>query len=122
MGRLAGVLCLLLALALPSSALAARQPTRPERQAITRVMSGKSVPRACFPLNITVSTRNSRYAVASYRSGDKCGVVMGNGESIVKRIGYRRWRVVETGSSLACNGGLVPRAVMKDLIDGRCEP
>jgi len=71
-----------------------------------------------------VSTKNAaRYAEAVYRSTYKCGVVVGNGASILKRVGYRRWRIVETGSSLGCDGdGKVPPAVMKDLQDGHCEP
>lgn len=110
-------------LSLAGPALAARQPTRPERAAITRVMNGPRVPRACFPLDIKVSTRNSRYAAAEYRSVNACGIVMGNGVSILKRVGYQRWRIVETGSDLSCNGdGRVPPAVIKDLIGGRCSP
>lgn len=48
---------------------------------------------------------------------------MGNGISILKRIAYQRWRIVETGSDLGCNGdGRVPAAAMKDLIGPRCTP
>jgi hypothetical protein len=46
-----------------------------------------------------------------------------NGLSIVKRVAYRRWRIVETGSSLKCNGsGRVPPAVMKEPLEGHCSP
>jgi hypothetical protein len=116
------VAVILVGLALAGTALAARQPTRAERAAITRVMTAKGVPRVCFPLDISVSTRSSRYASAVYRSVMACGIVVGNGLSIVKRIGYRRWRIVETGSSLGCNGdGRVPRAVLQDLLT-YCRP
>jgi hypothetical protein len=123
MRRLAPLLALTLALAIPAVALAARQPTRAERAAITRVLNRPGVPTACFPLRIKVSTRNARYAAAEYRAVDSCGVMMGNGVTIVKRIAPRRWRTVETGSDLACDGdGRVPAAVMKDLIGARCAP
>jgi hypothetical protein len=123
MGGFGLALVLLAGLALAGSARAARQPTRPERAAITRVLNGPKVPRACFPLGIKVSTKNTRYAAASYRSVNACGIVMGNGVSILKRIAYQRWRIVETGSDLSCNGaGRVPPAVMKDLIGARCSP
>jgi hypothetical protein len=114
---------LVIALSLPAAASAARQPTHPERAAITRVLNGAKVPRACFPLKIKVSTRNARYAAAEYRSVNACGIVVGNGVSVLKRIGYQRWQIVVTGSDLACNGGgRVPPAVMADLIGGRCSP
>jgi hypothetical protein len=121
--RLFGVVAVILVgLALAGTALAARQPTRAERAAITRLMTAKGGPHVCFPLDIRVSTRNSRYASAVHRSVMACGVVVGNGLSIVKRIGYRRWRIVETGSSLGCNGdGRVPRAVLQDLLT-YCRP
>jgi hypothetical protein len=86
-------------------------------------MNGAKVPRACFPLKIKVSTRNARYAAAEYRSVTACGIVVGNGVSVLKRIGHQRWQIVVTGSDLACNGGgRVPPAVMADLIGGRCSP
>jgi hypothetical protein len=114
---------MVIALSLPAAALAARQPTRPERAAITRTLTSAKVPRACFPLKIKVSTRNTRYAAAEYRGVNACGIVVGNGVSILKRVGYQRWRIVVTGSDLTCNGGgLVSPAVMADLIGGRCSP
>ncbi len=123
MRRFTPLLVLLIALAIPAIASAARQPTQAERKSITRVLSGAKVPRTCFPLHIKVSTRNSHYASAEYRSVNACGMVMGNGVSILKRGADQRWRIVETGSDLACNGsGRVPAGVMKDLIGARCSP
>ncbi|MDX6388178.1 MAG: hypothetical protein QOD85_1980 [Gaiellaceae bacterium] len=120
MTRLTPLLVLLLALAIPAAALAARQPTNAERAAITKVMGVKGVPRSCFPLTIAVSTRNSRFAVATYRGVKACGIVVGNGQSIVKRVAYKKWRIVETGSSLDCKGDVrVPPAVLQDLL-GYC--
>ena len=80
-------------------------------------MIAKVVPRSCFPLTIEISTLNSRFAIATYRSGDACGIVMGNGQSIVKRFAYRKWRIVETGSAFDCKGNArVPRSVLQDLL------
>jgi hypothetical protein len=118
--RSAPLLVLLLALVIPPSALAARPPTRAERTAITKTMAARGVPRSCFPLTIKVSTSYSGFALAAYRSVKACGVVVGNGQSIVKRVAYQRWRIVETGSSLDCKGdGRVPRSVLRDLL-GYC--
>lgn len=123
MRRFTPLLVLTIALVIPAIASAARQPTQAERKAITRVLTGAKVPLACFPLRVKVSTRNSRYASAEYRSVNACGMVMGNGVSILKRGTDQRWRIVETGSDLACNGsGRVPPVVMKDLIGARCSP
>jgi hypothetical protein len=120
---LAATLGLTVALLATSAAKAARSPTRAERAAITRAMRFPTMPAACLPLHIRVSTKNARYAEAFYRSTYKCSLVVGNGVSILKRVGYRRWQIVETGSSLGCDGdGKVAPAVMKDLQDGHCEP
>jgi hypothetical protein len=111
-------LCVLvLALAIPAVAIAARRPTQAERTAITRVMTTTDVPRSCFPLDIEVSTRNSRYAAATYRSTNACGIVVGNGTSILRRVGYRRWRIVETGSAFDCDADRrIPASVMRDVL------
>ena len=111
--RIAATALLFATLLAATTAYAARNPTSSERTAIT-----KAVPRGpavCYPLNIKVSTQNSRYARASYRSVRRCIARTGNGVYLLRRAAPGRWNRVAVGTSFDCRTPLPP-AVMRDLL------
>jgi hypothetical protein len=117
MVRAAWSIALLLLVATPAAALAARPAKPEERAAIMSMMRAyaPTVPAFCYPLWITISTRDSRFAAAAYRSTMRCGIVVGNGIYLLRRLSSARWKVVAGGSSFDCRRPL-PAAVMRDLL------
>ena len=99
-------------------AAAARPPTLPEREAITRALPAylRNTPIECVWLDVSVS-RNPRYALVAPVSlnattpGSRCIRYAGNGFYVLKKA--RRWRVVYEGSvEPPCKLG-VPRDLVR---------
>jgi hypothetical protein len=111
------VLSVLSALVLLASADAARRPARPaEAQGVFAAIQrhAPTMPIACLPLRVRVSTTNSSYASAAVsRTLSSC--TWGDGEYLLRRVGTR-WRVLAEGSEHACSEA--PRAVLRDLFGG----
>jgi hypothetical protein len=113
----AGAVCLTFAAFAPSEALGARQPSLSEREAITRTLPAflRRAPVECLFVKITVSTRNSRYALVVpqviNRRGKQspCLKYAGNGFCIVKKT--RIWRIIYEGSDPPPCSLRVPRDI-----------
>ncbi len=112
-----GVLVLLLGAILLGSvhaAQAARAPTRAEADAIFRAVQrhAPTMPIACLPLRIRISTSNRRYATVDERISCLRKGLWGEGLYLVRRVGAT-WRVVAEGTEFRCSA--VPAAVRRDL-------
>jgi putative endonuclease len=99
---------------------ARRQPTRGERSSIAAAVRRlhPDAPRRCYPLTITVSTVNKRYAAASFSPVVSCRVMVGDGTFVLRWVRRGRWKILSEGSEHAC--GEAPRGVIRDLL-GSCQ-
>ena len=103
----------ILVLAVPA-AQAARSPTRAEADAIFRAVQKRAptMPIACLPLRIRISTANRRYATVDEARACVRKGLWGEGLYLTRRIGTN-WRVVAEGTEFPCS--VAPAAVRRDL-------
>lgn len=97
----------LLALNETAGVLAARQPTRAERQAITNALPKdvRAMPVGCIWVNIRVSTTNPRFASAAPEimnavpPNTQCLRYASNGYFVLRKGATGRWVIIYNGSS-----------------------
>ena len=106
--------------ALTAVADARRKPTRGERIAITAAVkrTHSNAPQRCYPLAISVSTVNRRYASADFSHVISCRTLVGDGIFVLRWVGPGRWRILAEGTEHACREA--PRGVIRDLL-GTCQ-
>jgi putative endonuclease len=99
---------------------ARRQPTRGERASIAAAVrrAHPTAPKRCYPLAITVSTVNKRYAAASFSPIISCRTLVGDGTFVLRWVRRGRWRILSEGSEHSCREA--PRGVIRDLL-GSCQ-
>ena len=114
------VLALVVAGLFAVAADARRQPTRGERSAIAAAVrrAHPTAPKRCYPLAITVSTVNKRYAAASFSPIISCRALVGDGTFVLRWVRRGRWRILSEGSEHSCREA--PRGVIRDLL-GSCQ-
>ena len=119
-GVLAVALC---AVVVPTSALAARQPTYDERVSLTRAMpsSLRSIPSGCLNYEIRISTHGPYAYVGPeflvrqpVNRADPCLRVASNGYYIFRRVSPHVWKQVWVGSDVPLCSSRIPR----DLVTG----
>jgi hypothetical protein len=106
----------LLALALPSAALARIAVSGPNKTPIVKAALGATVPRQCAA--VYISTVNGSWASAVFDPqhgwSARCTKFGSNGVVVLQRT-RGRWRVVTEGSDFTCPIRHVPAAVARDL-------
>jgi putative endonuclease len=114
------VLAVLAAGLVAATADARRKPTRGERIAIAAAIrrTHPDAPKRCYPLTITVSTVNKRYAAASFSPVISCRTLVGDGVFVLRWVRQGRWRILTEGSEHSCREA--PRGVIRDLL-GTCQ-
>ena len=112
-GALVALLGASLLLAAPA-AQGARAPTRAEADGIFRAVQKRAptMPIACLPLRIRISTANKRYATVDEALTCLRRGLWGEGLYLLRRSGAR-WRVVAEGTEFPCS--VAPAAVRRDL-------
>jgi putative endonuclease len=113
------VIALLAAGVVAAVASARRKPTRGERIAISAAVkrTHANAPGRCYPLSISVSTVNRRYASADFSHVVSCRTLVGDGIFVLRWVRPGRWRILSEGTEHPCREA--PRGVIRDLL-GTC--
>jgi putative endonuclease len=113
------VIAMLVAGVVTALASARRKPTRGERIAIAAAVkrSHPGAPARCYPLSISVSTVNRRYASADFSHLASCRTLVGDGIFVLRWVRPGRWRILSAGTEHTCREA--PRGVIRDLL-GTC--
>lgn len=106
----------LLAVALPSAALARIAVSGADKTPVVRAALGATVPRQCAA--VYVSSVNGSWASATFDPqhgwSARCSKFGSNGVVVLHRV-HGRWHMVTAGSSFTCPIRHVPAAVARDL-------
>jgi hypothetical protein len=106
----------LLALVLPSAALARLAVSGPSKAPIVRAALGATVPRQCAA--VYVSSVNGSWASAMFDPQHgwtaRCSKFGSDGVVVLHRV-HGHWHMVTAGSSFTCPIRHVPAAVARDL-------
>jgi putative endonuclease len=113
------VIAMLVAGVVTAAASARRKPTRGERIAIAAAVkrTHPAAPARCYPLSISVSTVNRRYASADFSHLASCRALVGDGIFLLRWVRPGRWRILSQGTEHTCSEA--PRGVIRDLL-GTC--